>query len=436
VQLDPLNSQLYNISANFVSKNVALVVDEVFSIASSAIMQVASIDPSLNKITAGVTLVGMGAIGMTRSHIIDKLKEVITGKELSEDKVPNYRLAAVSSGAMMLGAMQIYIGAMEFYQRIMPTSTTINPIISTESSPGNGSDERSTERFTLEKNDEFLTSLQPGVNSTAANNTVVNNEESQKTMTRINMLVLSSPEFSPSCYKESFIIRNEKCSDKITCDLIESRAIQNKGRFSISYGTIYNSDICDALTKYRYEHDGLKPDVLELFVHGSPISIEPSSSYSALLGKYVSGRELTVDDLYSDTRLISCIKRNLEPDSQIFLKSCSTGRNTNATYFDNYHRKKDLSDYPKNFAQALADLTGHVVHAPTYDLYVSQCKVDWDDEKNRAKYSCIPNQMNLGLMHYFTTENVAGQLITSIELVDKYLDKEVIATFLPSSEQS
>src|SRR5690349_17657686 len=114
MQLSQLTAQVYQSLPSF-SLYAMPVFSELASVASSAVAQVAAIDPSVAQITSGVALVSMGVTGFARSQIVDKLKEVITGKESVQSKAPSYALAAASSGAVALGAFQIYNGSMEIF---------------------------------------------------------------------------------------------------------------------------------------------------------------------------------------------------------------------------------------------------------------------------------------------------------------------------------
>ena len=394
MQLAQLATQLYNISTNFASKNVVPVVGEVFSAASSAIRQIASMDPSLSKITTGVMLVGMGTVGMARSHVIDKLKTVITGKKSSESSEPHYRLAALSSGAMTLGVIQIYIGAMGYYQRTlplaptMPTAPTINPMIA-----GSPSENGPASKI----NDGFLARHLVEENSTCqiSNSTLVNNKENNVTMApqsheQYDMLILKSIDFAvEQLDREPLAVRLQESMRK------------NNDRLHI-HDRVIHDDICQELTDYTKVE---KPDVLMLFAHGKPTEMQIKD-----------GKRLQINDLYEDSKLIDCIKRNLKPDSQIFLQSCSTGK-------PNFNWIGEKLVIEKNFAQVLADTTGHEVQAPTYDLFASECKIDWDDVNDRPKYSCITGD-------YY--DNDVSGIHRSRRQMMVYPGTEIIKTFFPN----
>lgn len=236
------------------------------------------------------------------------------------------------------------------------------------------------------------------------------------------MLVIRSEEFADNSFDEKFRIAHQYASS-----YFENRMIENAKKIEIKYRNM-SLGICQALTSYT-EEEKLKPDVLELFNHGTPTSMMTSKN-----------TELTIDDLYQQDELIDCIKRNLKPESQIFLKSCSVGRSTKEKYYS-LGVEKDLSAYPKNFAQVFADLTGHVVQAPTQIIYpIGECKIDWDDEKNRAKLSCIPIQLYSSRAPYFQKEytcKISGNKYKEVdnELFRKNLYmKEMVETFYPSSD--
>jgi hypothetical protein len=422
MQIGQLALQFYNNTISFVTQNVVPVADNVFSAATTAIMHVASIDSSLSKITCGITLVGASAIGMKRSHIIDNFKEIMNGA-IAPHKTPNYRLALASTSGIALGSILIYNGAMEFYLRIMPASCVTNPQMHTvypsESDPNFLASKE------VPENNETLDHQQAEINASVliGNCTKIIHEEPQKMIIPQHMLVIRGGEFDTSAHDERFQIFHEMFKNP---DYFQDRALKNKEIFHIKYKHM-SSGICQELTSYT-EEEKLKPDVLELFNHGTPISMLLSDDHF-----------FNVHDLYENIELIDCIKRNLNPDSQIFLKSCDTGRSTQDKYFDDNWKSVDLSAYPKNFAQSLADLTGHTVHASTYTIYPgSECKIDWDDEKNRAKLSCIPNSL-YSRKPYFEQEyelnnGQKGKFFNQKLAKETFIMKEMVSIFHPSDK--
>lgn len=126
------------------------------------------------------------------------------------------------------------------------------------------------------------------------------------------------------------------------------------------------SEICQKLD----EHQQSKIDHLMFLFHGSSDKMRLGKEY--LLSNNI-------------TQVSNCIIRNLNPEGEIFLKSCSTGG--------------ELED-SLNFAQTLADSTNHIVHAPTRDVRAKECKLGLDSNLKPA-FSCYRIDFGEAIVKFF-----------------------------------